>query len=193
MIALIVVCLIIIAFFFLLPVIVVKISHSSRLKTWQKVFSNIFIVIIGLLLAFAYLIWVEYGGMFGIDERSYPLSKDPKVALEYLEDIGINIQLPEFKVKRHSIMFEGGSDIVEWWEIKFIHPITESFKVSLDSLVHAEPVRWRHDKIMVRREMSADEEEYYVFSFWDSKHIITQENVAINISANEATLTHRKI
>ena len=184
--------LIIAALLILVTVVVVKICHSSRLKTWFKVFSSIFIFIIGSLLAFAGLLWVEYFGNFSINERSYPRSKDPKVALEYLDDIGINIQPPEFRVKHHSIFFEGGGGVLERWRIEFKQSLTESFKASLDSLLQTEPVRWRYDKRMVRRGMLEDEEEFYIFACRNPVNRTIYEHVGINITTNEATLIRRK-
>lgn len=193
MVKLLITCILIIALMILATFWMAKISHSDNLKTWQKVLSNACIIGFLFLVSLAFMIGKEVMRYSRIDESGYSLSKNPKSALKYLEDIEIDINLPDFKVKRHAFDFTGGSDTIEWWELEFIQPLSESFKMALDSLVSSNPGRWSYDKCVTRRGMSADEEEFYLYSYWNPKQITIQENVEINITANEATLIHRKI
>ena len=193
MITLVIICLFVIAFMILATIGVVKISHSEKLKKWQKVLINTCIIGLLFMVPLAFMIGKEVMRYSRIDEPGYSLSKNPKLALKYLEDIEIDITLPDFKVKRHAFDFTGGSDTVEWWELEFKQPLSESFKMALDSLVRSNSGRWSYDKSVIRRGMSADEEEFYLYSYWNPEKITIQENVEINVTANEAILIHRKI
>ena len=193
MVSLIIACLLIIAFIFALPFIVRKISDSRRLKKWQKVVLNAAIIGFGCLIAITCLVANEAREVSRWYESGISLTKDPKVAKEFLDGIDISIVLPEFTVRRHTLEFTGGDDTEERWDIDFTKALTESFKASLDSLSHVAPSRWRYDKHVVRRGMSADEEEFYIFSFWNPELIELHEMVMINITMNEGILIHRKI
>lgn len=173
----------------LAPKWVVKISSLTRFKEWQKVVINCCIIGFIYLAPFIALVGVEYICL----KHGSPQTRNPKVARAYLEDIGINIVLPEFKVKSHVFEFTGGDDTQETWEIKFKQSLTDSFKTKLDSLCRVDSFRWRKDKMRVDDGTSSDYSDVYTFSYWDPVMIEHQETVIIDPVGNCAFLVHRKI
>ncbi len=175
------------------PIIICKICKSRKLVKWQKIVLNSAVIGLGCLAGFACLVANEVNTATRLHEPEFSLNKNPKAARKYLEDIEINIVLPEFSVRSHHLQFTGGDDTEERWHVFFTEKLSDSFYASLDSLCQADPSRWRHDKHLVRSGMSSIEAELYIFSYWDPELIEIQETVIINRTMNEATLLHRKI
>ncbi len=189
MVILVIICLLIIASMILAPKWVVKISSFTRLKKWQRVVINCCIVGFVYLSPFIVMVVGEYVCL----KYGYPQSKSPKVARAYLEDIDINIVIPEFKVESHVFEFTGGDDTQETWKISFKQPLSQSLISKLDSLCRVDYCRWRKDRIRVGHGTTSDDIDVYTFSYWDPVMIEHQETVIIDPVGNNAFLIHRKI
>lgn len=107
-------------------------------------------------------------------------TKDPLCAKAYLSDIQFPIELPDFKVKKHTFRFVGGDDTKETWILSFKEPLSPEFIYSLDSLCCSAP-RWSRD------------DSSYTYSYWDPEYIELHEEVVIEPGKGKAVLTHLKI
>lgn len=121
------------------------------------------------------------------------LPKDPKEARSYLEDIGIGIEFPNFKVDAHRFEFTGGDDTEEYWDITFLEPLSPGFIAKLDSLCYVDDARWRHYDKYVGHGMASDIIPCYEFSYWNPEQIELKETVSIFPGRRSARLSHVKI
>ena len=119
--------------------------------------------------------------------------RNPAVARNYLEDIGINLDFPEFTVERHTFKRVGGDDTEEWWELEFAQPLSKSFIAQLDSLCRVDGSRW--SRVIQEKSVVYPEDAFlcYIFSYWDPELIEIKETVTIFPRRRIAWLSHKKI
>lgn len=174
-----------------LPILVVRIYGSARLKRWQKhlisfsaIGGGLFIIVAIIAGAFTQSVTYAFSG--------HDLPKNSKEVRSYLKDIGIGIEFPAFKVDEHRFVFTGGDDTEEYWEITFKEPLPKVFLEKLDSLCRVD-ARWRHYDKYVGHGMASDVIPCYEFLYWNPEQIEIRETVTIYPGRRAATLSHVKI
>lgn len=179
-----------------LLILAVKIYHSTRLKLWQKhLFAipaigwSMFMLLI--LILFLYVIYKSERAPFFSSHIS-ELSKSSKEARSYLQNIGIEIEFPEFEVDTHRLESQSGNRI-ERWEISFIEPLSDVFLARLDSLCRVDSARWRHYDKWIGHGMASDIIPCYEFSYLNPEQIELREAVTIIPVRGSAVLTHNNI
>lgn len=181
-----------------LLILAVKIYHSSRLKLWQKhlfaipaIGGSMFMLLI--LILFLYVIYKSERAPFFSSYLSVrELSKSPEEARSYLQNIGIEIEFPEFEVDTHWFESQSGHRI-ERWKISFIEPLSDVFLARLDSLCRVDSARWRHYDKWIGHGMASDIIPCYEFSYLNPEQIELREAVTIIPVRGSAVLTHNNI
>ena len=176
-----------------LPWMIKKVSSSLRLRKWQKVLINTIVTGIILVSVFYFGFMTQWVlSAFSFTPQS--LTKNPAVAREYLDSIGINVEFPEFTVERHTFRHMGGDDTEDWWEIEFKDRLSESFLFKLDSLCRSDGARWRRiSQYNVGSVEFGEIVPCYVFSCNHPNDFEQIETVTIFPKKKMAWLTHRKI
>ena len=172
-----------------LPILVVRIYHSNRFKRWQKPLIS-FLAIGGsfLFIMAIYVATIIMSVTYSFVDHNLP--KAPKHAKSYLEDIGIGIEFPDFKVDAHRLQRLGGDETEEYWIITFREPLSAAFLSQLDSLCRADGARWRHYDKHIRHGGDNDYNPCYEFSYWNPELIELHEMVSIFPERGSAILSH---
>ena len=161
------------------PLLVVKIFRYSLLKQWFKCILGISSIIGGLYMLMAIVFYAMiYFLSYSFCSRD--LATDPLDARTYVEEIGVRVKFPDFKVVKHRFEFTGGDDTEEYWIIEFKQPLQEVFLNQLDSLCLVDSKWWRN-------------EQDYVFSYWDPDLVELRYSVDIHLQKRTARLSRIKI
>lgn len=153
-----------------------KVVPFLKLKKWVKHLLSIFYGFIGAgVVLLLFLSWATIS--------FFNLSRNSKYARLFLEDCGINVDLPKFKVKDHTFRFIGGDDTEIRWEVKFKKPLSDEFVATLDSLCRHYSSGWSFNK----------QDQSYVYSYWHPDDIEIKDCVVITPMTQSATFIHTKI
>ena len=165
-----------------------KIASAPKLKKWQRSFYSI--TIIGTIVISSFLLGLCWNNHFFFSPSR---TNNPEVVQEYLEDIGFNIELPEFTVERHTYKLVGGDDTEEWWEIEFAQQLSSLFITKLDSLCRVDSSRW----VRLSRDNGPGKSRgvvpCYEFSYRNQESVEFRETITIFPSRKIAWLSHYKM
>lgn len=154
----------------------------------KKVVRIVLLSIVCSFIIVVVLFWV----IFLTPALTGRLSKNPAVAWAYINSVDLQIEMPKFKVKQHTLQHKGGDDFEERWEIQFLTPLADSFIYKLDSLCLADKLHWK--KTTTGAVLGEDDHTpYYLFTFADPVMIEIIHTITILPSKNEAYLVRFKI
>lgn len=154
----------------------------------KKVVRIVLLSIVCSFIIVVVLFWV----IFLTPALTGRLSKNPAVAWAYINSVDLQIEMPKFKVKQHTLQHKGGDDFEERWEIQFVTPLADSFIYKLDSLCLADKLHWKKTTTGAVLD-EGDHTPCYIFSCADPEMVEILHSIIIVPSKTEALFVRLKI